>query len=291
MEESKTRITDVKRPTAATKEACLVLIYPPGPQMGRRYTLDRAETHIGRGSDCAIVVDFDSVSRRHACVSRRAGATIVTDLKSTNGTYVNEEPISRVALANGDLVQVGNAIFKFLTGGDVETDYHEAIYRMTIIDGLTGAHNKRFLLDFLDRELARALRYGRPMSLVMFDIDHFKRVNDDHGHLTGDQVLREIARRVSGRIRREELLARYGGEEFAVVLPESDNEGAIAFAEQLRRLIADHPVEFEGNLIEVTVSLGVATIVGQPTDATGLIRVADENLYLAKNGGRNRVVG
>ncbi|PID38944.1 MAG: GGDEF domain-containing protein [Proteobacteria bacterium] len=292
MDEWKTRITAIRPPEGKNRDACLVMIYPPGPLMGKRFGLERSQLYIGRGSDCAIQLDFDSVSRKHALVKRQGAALVITDLDSTNGTYVNEEPLrSRCALGNGDLVQIGNTIFKFLSGGNIESSYHEAIYRMTIVDGLTGAHNKRFLLDFLEREMARAHRYRRPMSLVIFDLDHFKKVNDVHGHLTGDHVLREVSRRISGRIRREELLARYGGEEFVVVLPEADHQGAMHFAEQLRRLVADEPIEFEGDTIPVTISLGVATTSGEEIDVSAFIRHADENLYAAKNGGRNRVVG
>ncbi|MCA9664491.1 MAG: GGDEF domain-containing protein [Myxococcales bacterium] len=292
MAADKTRITSVKPPQVTDKAACLVWIYPPGPDMGRRYTLSRRRQIIGRGSDCDIVLDLDSVSRQHCRVEKRAGTTIVVkDLDSTNGTYVNEIQIKEKPLDSGDLVGVGNAIFKFLAGGNVESSYHEAIYRMTIIDGLTEAHNKRYLKDFLERELARSVRYGRPLSLVMFDLDHFKRINDTHGHLTGDHVLRELARRLHSRIRKEELLARYGGEEFAVVLPEAGHGGAIKFAEQLRKLVKAEPFEFEGDVIPVTVSVGVATIEGDSIDVAEFIRRADRNLYRAKESGRDCVVG
>ena len=129
-------------------------------------------------------------------------------------------------LRDADFVKIGAAIFKFLSGAGIEASYHEEIYRMTIVDALTGAHNKRYFLEFLEREIARCARYRRPLSLLMFDIDHFKAINDKHGHLTGDYVLREMSRRLLGRVRREELLARYGGEEFAAVLPETDLTGA-----------------------------------------------------------------
>ena len=122
---------------------------------------------------------------------------------STNGTYVNDEQISReFGLQNGDRIKVGPTIFKYLSGADVEAQYHEEIYRMTIIDGLTGAHNKRAFLEFLEREIARCARHRRPLSLLMFDIDHFKSINDTHGHLTGDAVLKEMSKRLLGRIRR-----------------------------------------------------------------------------------------
>jgi two-component system cell cycle response regulator len=291
-EEGKTRITSVKGPPRSTDEAaCLVLIYPSGPMMGRRYTLDGDALIIGRGSDCDIVVDLDSVSRRHATIERKGGSILISDLGSTNGTYVNELLVEEQPLRDGDQVKIGNAIFKFLSGGNVEAGYHEAIFRMTIIDALTEAHNKRFFLEFLDRELARCVRYGRPLSVVMFDLDHFKNVNDNHGHLAGDYVLRELSRRLRVRIRKEELMARYGGEEFVVVLPEAGHEGAMQFAEQIRRLVERDPFEFEGETIPMTISVGVETIQGELIDANQFIKLVDQKLYQAKRTGRNRVVG
>jgi diguanylate cyclase (GGDEF)-like protein len=162
---------------------------------------------------------------------------------------------------------------------------------MTIIDGLTGAHNKRYFVEFLEREVARCARYRRPLSLVMFDIDHFKRINDTHGHLTGDYVLREMSRRLLSRVRREELLARYGGEEFAAVLPETDHAGARIFGEQIRRLVADDPFEYEGDSFPVTISVGICTLEGQDMETSAFIKLADDNLYRAKREGRNRVIG
>ena len=93
-------------------------------------------------------------------------------------------------MRDGDLLKIGNAIFKFLVGGNIETAYHEEIYRMTIIDGLTQAFNKRYFVENLEKEIPRCTRHQRPLSLVMFDIDHFKKINDEHGHLAGDYVLR-----------------------------------------------------------------------------------------------------
>jgi diguanylate cyclase (GGDEF)-like protein len=296
MSEWKTRVTKVHVPSSngsAAGQACLVLIYPPGPDMGRRFLLDQPEMVLGRGTDCNIQVDRDSVSRRHARVFRDDGTSqwLVEDLNSTNGSYVNDQPVTKAQLRDGDFLKIGAAIFKFLTGANVEVSYHEEIYRMTIVDALTGTHNKRYFLEFLEREMARCARYGRPLSLVMFDIDHFKKINDQHGHLTGDYVLREIAKRLLQRIRREELLARYGGEEFAAVLPETGKDGAMEFGEQIRQLVAREPFEFEGDKLAVTISVGVSVLDGQPVEPASFIREADENLYRAKRGGRNRVVG
>ena len=292
-EEGKTRITHIKTgvPPDSTEPSCLVLIYPQGPLMGKRFPLEQASTTIGRVSECDIVVDLDSVSRRHARLGREGPVVTVADLQSTNGTYVNSAQVDHCALRDGDQIKIGNAIFKFLTGGNVEQSYHEAIYRMTIIDGLTEAYNKRYFIDFIEREMARCVRYKRPLSLVMYDLDHFKLVNDTHGHLAGDMVLREITRRLSTRIRREELLARYGGEEFVVVLPETSHEGALHFAEQIRHIVEAQPVEFEGEAINITVSIGVSTLEGLKVETEAFISMADQNLYQAKHNGRNCVVG
>jgi diguanylate cyclase (GGDEF)-like protein len=295
--EWKTRITKVQvvKPNKEAGDACLVLIYPPGPDLGKRWGLGTNEIVVGRGSDCDIQIDRDSVSRRHARVYRVEDQWFVEDLGSTNGSYINDVPIQRSPLRDADFVKIGSAIFKFLSGSSVETSYHEEIYKMTIIDGLTGAHNKRYFLEFLEREIARCSRYGRPLSLLMFDIDHFKAINDTHGHLTGDYVLKELCRRLLGRTRKEELLARYGGEEFACVLPETDHAGAMAFAEQIRAITADTLFEYEGDSFPVTISIGVTTLnddggsrVIAPDE---FIKLADEHLYTAKRTGRNRVVG
>jgi diguanylate cyclase (GGDEF)-like protein len=293
MSEWKTRITKVQvvKPRVDSGEACLVLVYPPGPDMGKRFPLQRNEVVLGRGSDCDIQVDRDSVSRRHARVFRNGEQWMVEDLGSTNGSYVNDVPVQRSILRDSDFLKIGAAIFKFLSGAGVEAAYHEEIYRMTIIDGLTGAHNKRSFLEFLEREIARCARHRRPLSLLMFDIDHFKAINDTHGHLTGDYVLKEMSKRLLGRIRREELLARYGGEEFACVLPETDNAGAMIFGEQIRRLVADEVFEYEGDRFPVTISVGVATVEGEDVDTTAFIKMADDNLYRAKREGRNKVIG
>lgn len=294
MEDWKTRITQIK-PVEKTgsdpEQACLVLIYPAGAELGKRYELaKKQEVVIGRGGDCDIQVDRDSVSRRHAKVVRAGNGWSVQDLGSTNGSYVNDGQITQCSLRDGDLLKIGNAIFKFLVGGNVETAYHEEIYRMTIIDGLTQAYNQRYFLENLEKEIPRCTRHQRPLSLVMFDIDHFKKINDDHGHLTGDYVLRELARRVRTRVRKEEVFARYGGEEFALTLPETNREQAIKVSEDLRRLVSAEPFDFEGDRIPVTISLGVGTIAAE-VSAEAFIKMADDNLYKAKRSGRNRVVG
>ena len=289
-EEEKTRVTDslnIKAPV--TEQDVLVQIYPAGPNMGRKYDLKGKTITLGRDPSSDIVISSDSVSRRHARLSLENGRRLLTDLQSTNGSYVNDQPIISDFLEHGNQVKIGDTIFKYLVGSDVETAYHEEIYRMTIIDGLTGIFNKRYFMEALEKEMSRAQRYGRALSILMFDIDLFKRVNDTYGHLAGDYVLQALARLISTRSRREEIFARYGGEEFVIILPETLKDGALELAEQLRRRVASYTFVFEGEEIPLTISIGVATTINEGITEAELIKKADEKLYLAKSEGRNCV--
>jgi diguanylate cyclase (GGDEF)-like protein len=291
--DEKTRVTQVVQappPDQGTGNDCVVVIYAAEQGLlGKRYVLDKAPIRIGRGGDNQIVLEGDSVSRRHAHFDRRAGNWCIVDDGSTNGTFLNEEQVKGSAeLNNGDRVKVGPTILKYLSGLDAEAKYHEEIYRMTIVDGLTQIHNKRYLFEALDKELIRARRYDRQLSLLIFDIDYFKNINDQYGHLAGDHVLRELARIVQERIRRDEVFARYGGEEFVIVLPETPLAGGVALAENLRARVETHPFTFQGEHIPVTISVGSAMLAEEKT-AADLIQRADDKLYEAKRGGRNRV--
>lgn len=294
--DEKTRITTIeKKPTVTDGSVggdCLVVIYTKEPTLlGKRFVLDASGVRIGRGPENQIVLDGDSVSRKHAKLEQRGNIWFAIDNGSTNGTYVNDEQIAKeAALANGDRIKVGPTIFKYLSGQDVEAQYHEEIYRMTIIDGLTQAHVKRYLLEALEKEIIRARRHARDLSFMMFDIDHFKHINDEYGHLAGDFVLKELARLVQGRIRRDEVFARYGGEEFAIVLPETHLEGARALGDGLRQKVESSSFVFQGEEIRVTISVGVTTLVDADKTSLDLIKRADEKLYEAKRTGRNKVI-
>jgi two-component system, cell cycle response regulator len=294
--DEKTRVTQVVQPppgAVGPRNAtdCLVVIYTKEPTLlGKRFVLDNTPTRVGRGADNHVVLDGDSVSRRHAHFEQRSASWLVVDDGSTNGTYCNDEQISReVVLKNGDRVKIGPTIFKFLSGADVEAQYHEEIYRMTIMDGLTQIHNKRYLYEALEREIIRGRRHERDLAILLFDIDHFKRINDVHGHLAGDFVLKELARLAQIGVRREDLVARYGGEEFVVVLPETPLDGAVTLAETLRQKVREHSFVFQADTIRVTISLGAAVLAGGAETAADLIKRADERLYAAKHGGRDRV--
>jgi two-component system, cell cycle response regulator len=292
--DEKTRVTQVVHPPPpdqGTGNDCLVVIYTKETGLlGKRFVLDGSVMRVGRGADNQIVLEGDSVSRRHAHFEKRETRWWVVDDGSTNGTYLNEDQINQEAmLQNADRIKVGPTILKYLSGADAEAKYHEEIYRMTIVDGLTQIHNKRYLSEALDREVLRARRHQRDLSVLMFDIDFFKRVNDQFGHLAGDYVLRELAKVVQERIRRDEVLARYGGEEFCIVLPETPLPGAAALADDLRERVEKHVFVFQGERMPVTISIGCALMSTTDRTAAELIQRADEKLYEAKRSGRNRV--
>ena len=295
MSNDSTVVTVISKPPKAkgsSREACLVVIN--GVDLGKKYSLAQHSTLIGRSSKVDIQVDEDSISRNHAVIENQGEDIVVRDLNSTNGTYVNDRPIQQHHLLDGDQVKIGRTIFKFLSGSNIEAAYHDEIYRLTTMDGLTQTHNKRHFLREMERELSRSLRYSRHLSLVMCDIDLFKTINDTYGHLAGDYVLRQFAKRIMDHIRRDDIFARYGGEEFALLLPEVDREQAVQLAEKLRRVIEAEPFFFDNVSIPVTVSMGVADLAeyhhmsGAPIDQLstfGFIKLTDDRLYKAKNAG------
>ena len=270
-----------------TSKCCLVKIHPAVLGEGL-IDLPDHRFLVGRSSDCHLCLGEDqAVSRQHSYFERRADGFVVVDLASTNGTYVNDEPINERTLSTGDLIRIGSHIFKFLSN-DVEAQYHQTIFSMIVTDGLTGIFSRRYFEEALEREIVRSQRHRRPLSLVMFDIDRFKSINDEHSHLVGNEVIREVCRRVAPSIRRDEVFARWGGEEFVVLLPEANREQATLFAERIRTLIADAPIVVGSLDLPVTVSLGVGSTAGEPEmDGHNLVLDADQNLLRAKAAGRN----
>ncbi len=269
--------------------ACLVVIY--GADIGRRIELGQAALTIGRSSRCDLQFDEESVSRQHARIEADAsGIYRASDLGSTNGTYVNDTAHKSMVLKHGDQIQIGRSILKFLAGGHIESAYHEEVYRLMTTDGLTQLMNRRAFEEALAREIARAARHERPVSIAIVDIDRFKSVNDQYGHLAGDAILRQLGAVLLANLRRDDLAGRMGGEEFGLILPEVDTAGGAIAAEKVRRVVESHRFEFDGTHIPMTVSIGVTSKQGDETDPLEIIRRADELLYAAKRGGRNRVI-
>ena len=272
-----------------TDRACLVVIY--GPELGKRAPLGHGSFEIGRSSRADLPIDQESISRHHARITFEGGRHQIEDLGSTNGTFVNEHQSKKATLKDGDQIKLGRSILKYMSGDNIEANYHEEIYRLMTMDALTQTHNRRYFNEALERECQRSQRYHRALSLVLFDIDHFKQINDTYGHVAGDSVLRQLALVVKPRLRLQDVLARVGGEEFAVLLPEVDVPGALVAAEKVRRLVEGARFVVDAKEFGCTVSVGVCGYRPEMKSPGELYDAADKNLYEAKRGGRNRVVG
>ena len=285
------RLTSTANPDNDDKDACLVRIYPPSIGEGI-IDLPQENIILGRNNDCDVVLDDPAVSRHHSCISYTRTGYWIMDLGSYNATIVNDEKVKKTAwLKAGDMIRIGHMVFKYLSSNHVERQYHEEIYSMMITDGLTRIPNKRYFMEMLDREFNRARRHRRPLCLLMFDIDHFKSINDTHGHLVGDFILRDLCMRVAPYIRKDEIFARYGGEEFAIVLAEVKREQARVIGEKIREMISSDSFMVENIEIPVTISVGIAELdVKRHRSPHKLIEDVDRKLYTAKKSGRNCVV-
>lgn len=265
---------------------CLVII--SGDDIGRRFELGTQEVSIGRADTCTICVNTDQVSRKHATVQSILGKYYLVDMRSTNGTFVNEQKVERAKLLDGDQIRVGKTVLKY-TESHVEQRYFEHAFNLASMDSLTGAFNKRYFDESFGKEVQRSQQAGTPLCIVLFDIDHFKKINDTYGHPAGDAVLKNVSAAVASQLRDGDALFRVGGEEFALVLSATPRDLAIQAAEAVRALIESLVTDFMGTRITATLSLGVAELSSGEQPAALYQRV-DEKLYAAKRGGRNRVM-
>ncbi len=269
-----------------------ILIEMSGPHAGRVHALGDGEFTIGRGHRCSLIFPDMTLSRTHAVLFRDGDEFIVEDLGSTNGTFVEHERVKRRVLRHGDLIRLGSGVrIQFQRVTHEEEQVLVRLYEASVRDGLTGVFNRRHLQERLTAEVAFASRHGTELAVLLYDLDHFKRVNDTYGHLAGDEVLKRVAQVVSGQVRREDLLARYGGEEFCLIVRDVPVRSALLLAERLRARIQAMEVSFEGVSLRVTASIGVAAMTScvPPVTPEGLLARADEALYRAKESGRNRV--
>ncbi|KIG13196.1 diguanylate cyclase/phosphodiesterase [Enhygromyxa salina] len=279
--------SDGGRPPAEQRSACLVVM--KGDNVGHKYDLDR-ELIAGRESATSIHLDDGLVSRSHAKFTPDTVGVRLFDLCSTNGTFVNDKQINSTYLDDGDQIRIGKTILKFIYRNNVEAAFHEHIYSLTRFDGLTGIHNRQTFDNTIANAIAKVANNGAPLALMLFDIDHFKRCNDTHGHRAGDHVLKEVSGTVRDNTREGDFVARYGGEEFAVIIHGLAPPGPARYADHIRALIEAKRIEFEGQAIAVTISAGVATWSSHMRAPAHLIELADQRLYRAKQAGRNQII-
>jgi diguanylate cyclase (GGDEF)-like protein len=264
-----------------------------GPSAGQIFVLSSREHILGRGEVADIHVPDPDVSRTHARIVRGDdGHTYVQDLGSTNGTFVGSERITRARLAPGDRLQCGpNLLLRFSLTDDVEEELHRRMYESSSRDVLTLAFNRRHLIDRLVGEVAHARRHHLALSLVKLDLDHFQRINDAHGHVVGDIVLRAVAARVARTIRVEDVFARWEGDEFVILARSTDLTEAGMLAGRVRASIGEVEVPADGPSIRVSASFGVASLSELRLEAKPgeLLAIADRRLGGAKASGRDRV--
>jgi len=272
------------------RNACLIVI--AGRDLGKLYILTRDSVLIGRDDECFVRISDESVSRKHVRICRTDDESFVLqDLGSTNGTFCNGTLVREKILGDGDKVMVGSTtILKFSFQDASEIHFQESLFTSIVRDWLTQTYNKRYFDQVVETEFTYASRHNSLLSLLMLDLDHFKNVNDTYGHVAGDFILKEFCRLLTAILRREESIARFGGEEFVILARGTDANGACTLAERCRATIASARFEFEGTVIPLTVSVGVATFPHHAISSTAdLVGAADAALYQAKNLGRNRV--
>ena len=291
--DEKTRMFEPPAPASSgsDKRDRAYLVVLAGSAVGEMYKVDQERTIIGRGGKATIRLIDDGISREHAEILVQGNEVFLHDLGSTNGTFCNGVKVDNKPLADGDKILVGSTtILKFTYHDNLDEVFQRQMYESALRDGLTKAFNKKYFTDRLESEFMFSVRHSAPLSLVMFDIDHFKKINDTYGHQAGDAVLTDLSTLMMMSLRTEDVFARYGGEEFAVICRGSDLAQGQVIGERLRRAVEGRQFGYEGKLIPVTISVGLA---GMPDpkikDATAFVAAADAALYRSKQGGRNRV--
>jgi diguanylate cyclase (GGDEF)-like protein len=277
---------------AKEQEACLIVIR--GTPQGHRFFLTAPELTLGRDVQADISLSDQGISRKHAVIKKAGSKILISDLGSANGTSVNDRKLQKgeqLELRKEDMIKMGNTILKFLPAGELEIIFYGNLGDQAHMDPLTGCFNKRYLMEALEAEFKRAKALHSDLSLLFFDIDHFKKVNDTYGHDAGDFILKEFSTLIkAGFLRPKDVLARYGGEEFIILMGGTSGKHAMDLAEKVRAAIETHPFIYEGTRIPITTSLGVAELATGVESTQTLLKAADKALYSAKQSGRNRVV-
>ena len=272
-------------------EAALTVLR--GENVGALYALDGEDMVIGRSTEVAVPLPDSSLSRMHARIVRAGSVFTIEDLGSTNGTFVDGDRVSAPRkLEDGSRIHLGSrTVLHFRLHDAVELEAARQTYALAVRDPLTGVFNRRHLQDRLWSEAAFARRHQTPLSLILLDIDHFKRINDEYGHAAGDAALCLLAKALAALTRQEDILARHGGEEFALIARGIDCAHTLALAERMRAAVEAQRLPIDNaDPVAFTVSIGVACCeLGTDADAQQMFEAADRALYAAKDAGRNNV--
>ena len=273
----------------AGKPGLLVKIHPLNG-VSQPLELSHDTYLVGRDSSCGVVLEDDAVSRRHATIERIEHGYCLRDLKSLNGSFVNEVKVEECVLKSGDRIRFGKQIYKFVAGTEIESQYYEVMFTLVTCDGLTQVPNKRFFQEIFARDWEAMIRRRDKLSILVMDLDKFKSINDTYGHLAGDAVLVEFAKRAQSVLRSGEFLARFGGEEFVLLCTGASASEAASVGERVRVAVEAEPFKFDDLSIPVTVSIGVAEANYETTLVReSLLEQADQALYQSKHNGRNQV--
>lgn len=288
-------LTDIKAAlSTAEKEAGqkpAALLVVGGELNGTIFDLNRPIQVVGRNPDTDIPLDFQGISRHHFKLTMAEDEVVLEDMGSKNGTFLNNKKTEGPhRLSKGDIIKIGSIALKYLPKGDPERLTYDKLSREANTDRHTGCYNKAYFNNAIELQVKKSKITGDPLSLIIFDLDHFKKLNDGFGHDAGDYVLKDVAQviRMHG-IREGDIFARYGGEEFVIILPKTNIKQAFEIAERLRKLVELHNFIYEQKKLPVTASVGVADYRQGVITGTDLFKRADEAVYKSKEGGRNQV--
>lgn len=266
-----------------------LLVVMHGSLLGMTYAIRDEVIAIGRTATLDIPIDDENVSRRHAEITFDGSSVKIKDLDSTNGTFVNSQRITDTILHDGDLILIGRVLFKFIRSSSIENRFFDQMYALATTDFLTGIFNRQHIISRLESEFARSRRYNRPLSVLLYDIDHFKHVNDSFGHLAGDQLLMESSRLIGKSVRNQDYYGRFGGDEFMIICPETDLNNTVLLAQRLAQVLAKWSYSYQSRKLDFNISIGLAALSDEMRSAVDLIAKADTLMYRSKQRGRNHI--
>ncbi|MDD2760044.1 MAG: GGDEF domain-containing protein [Methylomonas sp.] len=287
---SPTLVTETIEGSTSPRIAEPYLVILSGHERGKHFKLKKQQNIFGRSEEVDIVISDPKISRTHGVFTVYQGHILFEDLQSTNGTFLGGERIVKRWLGSLDRLSAGDTTMRIDYKCPTEAQSEQALYQAAYTDALTGILNRGAFMQRAFEEFSLCLRNSHNLTIVMCDVDFFKNINDNHGHLAGDAILKELANILNREMRCTDLLARYGGEEFIMLLRETTETDAVAWAERIRQTVMQHQFTYQGQSIPTTISMGVCTRRVTSSDSLPIvIKLADDALYAAKQNGRNRL--